>query len=53
MQLYCLRLLQGRHTWGKKVEVGDVCCHIQVIDSLKVLGILIGENVGSYEGAEC
>ena len=42
-----------RHTWGKKVEVSDVCRQIQVVDGLKPLGVLIGENFGFYGSAEC
>ena len=49
----CCYLLQWRHVLGEKVEVGDVRRQIQVIDGQKPLGILIGENVGSYGGAEC
>ena len=49
----CSFLLQWRHAWGEKVEVGDVNRQFQVIDGQKPLGIIIGENVGSYGSAEC
>ena len=45
-------VLQWRHVWGKNVEVGDVCCKIQVIDGQKLLVILVGKDVGFYDGAE-
>ena len=49
----CFYVLQWRHTWGKNVVVGNVRHHLQVIDGQKPLGILSGENVDSYGGAEC
>ena len=49
----CFSLLQWRHAWGEKVEVGDVCRQLQVIDGQKPLAILSGDNVDSYGGAEC
>ena len=42
---------KGTMHGGVKVEVGDVCLQLQVIDSQKSLGIIICENVGSYGGA--
>ena len=38
---------------AKNVVVGNVRHHIQVIGGQKPLGILSGENVDSYGGAEC
>ena len=49
----CCYELQWSHAWGQKVEVGDVRLQIQVIDGLNPLGILTGDNVGVYGGAEC
>ena len=46
-------VLQWRHAWGKNVELGNVCCHIQVIDGQKPLGIIVSEDVGSYGGDKC
>ena len=40
------------HEWVKNVEVGDVCRQLQVVDGQKPFRILIGENFGSYGGAE-
>ena len=37
----------------EKLDVGDVCHQLQVIDGQKTLGILIGENVGSNGSDEC
>ena len=39
--------------WGKNVEVGDVCCQLQVIDGQKYFGVLVGEDVLSYGSSEC
>ena len=33
--------------------MGDVYRQLQVVDGLKPLGIIIGENFGLYGGAEC
>ena len=44
-------MIQWRHAWGEKVEVGNVCRQLQVVDGVKPLGILIDKNVGSYGGS--
>ena len=38
---------------GKNVEAGNVCCQLQDIYGQKPFGVLVGEDVDSYGGAEC
>ena len=49
----CYNVLEWRHAWEEKVEVGDVRHQLQVIDGQKPVGILIGENVDLHGSAEC
>ena len=49
----CCYVIQWHHAWGKNVEVVDVCYQLPVIDGQKPLGVLVGEDVGLYGGAEC
>ena len=35
------------------MEVGDVYHQLYIIDGKKPLGVLVGEDAGSYGGAEC
>ena len=39
--------------WGEQVQVGYVCCQLEVIDGEESVGILIRDNVGLYGSAKC
>ena len=38
---------------GKNAEVGNVRHQLQVIDGQRSFWVIVGEDVGSYGGAEC